>query len=58
MPPGNFEGNSTYAGNYIEKEMIKNAQFRPEGQLKVGGTFEGESKYVADYYDRGMGGRQ
>ena len=38
--------------------MSKNPQFRPEQQLKVGGKFEGESKYLADYYDRGMGGKQ
>ena len=53
MPEGGFEGGSTYAGNYIEKEMAKNPQFRPEQQLKVGGKFEGVSKYGDDYYDKG-----
>ena len=53
MPEGGFEGGSTYTGNYDEKEMSKNPQFRPEQQLKVGGKFEGTSKYGDDYYNKG-----
>lgn len=41
MPKGNFQGDSSYHESYIEKEMEKNQQFRPEQQLKVGGKFEG-----------------
>ena len=41
MPKGNFQGDSSYQQSYIEKEIEKNQQFRPEQQLKVGGKFEG-----------------
>ena len=53
MPKGNFQGDSSYQQTYIEKEMEKNQQFRPEQQLKVGGKFEGQSKYLSDFYDKG-----
>lgn len=49
MPKGNFQGDSSYHDTYIQKEMEKNKQFRPEQQLKVGGKFEGSSSYGADY---------
>ena len=32
-------------------------QFRPEGQLKIGGSFEGASSYGADYSSKGPGTR-
>ena len=30
MPKGNFQGDSSYNDTYIQKEMEKNKQFRPE----------------------------
>ena len=58
MPKGNFQGDSSYHDTYIQKEMEKNQQFRPEQQLKVGGKFEGESKYLSDFYDKGNAQRR
>lgn len=53
MPEGAFSGDSTYQNNFIPGKIEKNQQFRPEGQLKVGGSFEGSSSYGADYANKG-----
>ncbi len=46
IPKGLFEGHSTYQNNHYEMERQVNRQFRPEGELKVGGKFEGNSNYA------------
>ena len=56
IPEGKFEGDSNYHQNYIPGKIERQNQFRPEGQLKVGGNvFSGESSYIADYLNRGSG---
>ena len=57
LPEGKFEGLSDYAGNFVPSKGEKLQQFKPEGQLKVGGSFEGASSYGADYSSRGPGAR-
>lgn len=57
MPQGRFDGDSSYHANYIPGKAELQKQFRPEGQLKIGGSFEGNSSYGADYADKGMGQR-
>lgn len=39
IPNGQFVGNSTYGDAYIPGIAQRNEQFKPEGQLKVGGKF-------------------
>jgi hypothetical protein len=39
MPKGNFTGESSYSHSYIGTLGEKEKQFRPEGELKVGGKF-------------------
>lgn len=57
MPEGKFDGSTNYTSNYIPNKAEKLQQFRPEGQLKVGGNFEGGSSYLNDYNMRGIGQR-
>lgn len=58
MPEGRFDENTTYAGNYLENPIQRNQQFKPEGQLKVGGgQFEGISNYGAEYIKKDRGNR-
>lgn len=49
MPKGNFIGGSLYSQSYIGTLGEKDKQFRPEGELKIGGKFEGYSSYAQDY---------
>ena len=53
MPEGRFDGDSTYHSNYVPGQVQKSPQFRPQGQLQVGGNFEGASSYGADYANKG-----
>jgi hypothetical protein len=39
IPNGLFVANSTYGDAYIPGTAQRSEQFRPEGQLKVGGKF-------------------
>lgn len=41
MPEGKFQGNSAYTDSYIGSQGEKLKQFRPEGELKIGGNFQG-----------------
>ncbi len=41
MPDGKFNGNSNYAENFVGNKAERPRQFRPEGQLKLGGDFKG-----------------
>jgi hypothetical protein len=53
MPEGKFEDTSTYNRNYINNPIQYNPQFRPEGELKVGGgLFNGQSSYLADFANK------
>ena len=58
IPKGNFTGNSTYGQSYIENVIEKNKQFKPEGELKVGGKFEGNSSYANDYESKMSPGKR
>ena len=55
LPVGKFEGESSYAHNYVEGRAEKQPQFRPHGQIEVGGDFQGTSSYGADYNNKGSG---
>lgn len=55
MPDGKFQGNSSYNENYIQNKLERREQFRPEGEMKIGGDFKGESSYLADYSNKGVG---
>ena len=57
MPEGRFEGHSNYADNFVPSKGEKLKQYKPEGELKIGGSFEGASSYGADYSSRGPGAR-
>lgn len=57
MPEGKFEGDSVYTSNYVPNRIDRQLQFRPEGELKIGGNFEGSSSYGADYDNKGQGQR-
>ncbi len=39
LPEGKFEGDSVYASNYIQTRQDRQQQFKPEGELKIGGNF-------------------
>lgn len=39
MPEGKFQGYSNYTANYVPTRSQKLQQFRPEGQIKLGGNF-------------------
>lgn len=41
MPDGKFNGNSNYTENFVGNKAERPRQFRPEGQLKLGGDFKG-----------------
>ncbi len=58
IPNGQFVGNSTYGDAYIPGTVQRSEQFRPEGQLKVGGKFEGNSSYASDYEEKNQLRRQ
>lgn len=49
MPRGNFEGSSTYGNSYQGERTEMSKQFKPEGELKIGGKFEGNSNYSQSY---------
>lgn len=53
MPEGRFEGSSNYTANYRPSRIERSEQFKPEGQLKIGGNFSGSSSYGADYNNKG-----
>lgn len=57
FPEGRFEGDTNYQANYIPTKSDRQQQFRPEGELKIGGDFQGASSYLADYDNKGMGQR-
>ena len=55
MPEGKFEGDSSYASNYIPSKSEKLKKYVPQHELKVGGGyFEGASSYGADYNSKGV----
>jgi hypothetical protein len=50
MPKGNFVSGSIYGEAYLETHPEPRGQFRPEGELKVGGNhFDGSSSYLRDF---------
>lgn len=53
LPEGKFDGNTSYQENYNGEYAQKQPQYKPVGELKVGGNFEGTSSYAADYENRG-----
>ena len=57
MPEGRFNGDSNYHDNFLANKPERLQQFKPEGELKIGGNFEGNSSYGADYANRGIGER-
>lgn len=57
MPEGRFQGNSNYTDNFVPTKGEKLEQFRPVGQIKLGGSFEGASSYGADYSSKGPAAR-
>lgn len=57
MPDGKFNGNSNYAENFVGNKAERPRQFRPEGQLKLGGDFKGQSSYLNDYANKGAAQR-
>lgn len=44
-----------YALNYVPNKSDRQPQFKPEGELKIGGNFEGATSYAADYENKGIG---
>ena len=57
MPEGKFLGTSNYTDNYIPNKGERLQQFRPEGQIKLGGNFQGNPTYATDYNMKGVGQR-
>ena len=53
LPEGKFEGNSLYSASYAGGQTEKLKQYKPEGELKLGGNFNGNSTYGADYENKG-----
>ena len=47
-----------YHASFIPgKNNEKLKQYKPEGELKIGGNFNGESSYGAEFANRGVGER-
>lgn len=57
MPEGRFDGSTNYSTNYIQSKGERLQQFKPEGQIKLGGNFQGNPTYAADYNMKGVGQR-
>lgn len=49
IPEGKFAGDTGYHGDYLGGSTEKQKQFKPVGELKIGGDFQGTSSYGADY---------
>ena len=41
LPEGRFEGDSLYHASFIPGKSEKLKQYKPEGELKIGGSFTG-----------------